>query len=163
MNQDKYFREELAFLRDQGKEFSEIYPQLSRFLQGRTVDPDVERLLEGFAFLTSRLREKVEDEFPEFTHSLINMLWPNYLRPVPSMSIVAFKPNKSLSEKQTISKGSMLDSKPVDGSPCSFRTCREIDIYPLACEEIKVAHSREESVLRITLRADGDLALNQLE
>ena len=52
MTQDKYFREELAFLKEQGKEFTEIHPQLSRFLHGRTTDPDVERLLEGFAFLT---------------------------------------------------------------------------------------------------------------
>lgn len=48
MTQDKYFREELAFLKEQGKEFTEIHPQLSRFLHGRTTDPDVERLLEGF-------------------------------------------------------------------------------------------------------------------
>ena len=77
MTQDKYFREELAFLKEQGREFTEIHPQLSRFLHGRTMDPDVERLLEGFAFLTARLREKVEDEFPELTHSMINMLWPH--------------------------------------------------------------------------------------
>lgn len=70
MTQDKYFREELAFLKEQGKEFTEIHPQLSRFLHGRTTDPDVERLLEGFAFLTARLREKVEDEF-------LNLLTPS--------------------------------------------------------------------------------------
>lgn len=74
MAQDKYFRDELAFLKDQGKQFTEIHPQLSRFLNGRNTDPDVERLLEGFAFLTGKLREKVEDEFPELTHSIINML-----------------------------------------------------------------------------------------
>lgn len=75
MAQDKYFREELSFLKEQGKHFTEVHPQLSRFLHGQVTDPDVERLLEGFAFLTARLREKVEDEFPELTHSLINMLW----------------------------------------------------------------------------------------
>lgn len=160
MSQDKYFREELAFLKDQGKEFSEVYPQLSRFLQGRTFDPDVERLLEGFAFLTARLREKVEDEFPEFTHSVINMLWPNYLRPLPSMSIVAFNPDKSLSKQQTISKGTQLDSKAISGSQCHFRTCRDVEIYPLNCAGVSVVHSREESTLRITLRTDNDLSLN---
>src|SRR5690606_11958779 len=44
-------------------------------------DPDVERLLEGFAFLTGRLRQKLDDELPELTHSLMHLLWPNYMRP----------------------------------------------------------------------------------
>ena len=74
MSQEKYFRNELTYLKAQGKDFAETHPQLSRFLSGRIMDPDVERLLEGFAFLTSRLQEKVEDEFPELTHSIINML-----------------------------------------------------------------------------------------
>lgn len=160
MSQDKYFREELAFLKDQGKEFSEVYPQLSRFLQGQTLDPDVERLLEGFAFLTARLREKVEDEFPEFTHSIINMLWPNYLRPVPSMSIVAFNPDKSLCTQQTVLKGTQLDSRAIAGTQCHFRTCRDVELYPLSCAEISAVHSREESILRVTLRTDSDLSLN---
>ncbi len=55
MTQDHYFREELAYLREQGKVFSQTYPQLSRFLQSRSYDPDVERLLEGFAFLNRAL------------------------------------------------------------------------------------------------------------
>ncbi len=58
MTKDKYFREELAFLKEQGKAFTELHPQLARFLHGRHTDPDVERLLEGFAFLTGKLREK---------------------------------------------------------------------------------------------------------
>ncbi|KMQ76746.1 type VI secretion system baseplate subunit TssF [Marinobacter subterrani] len=63
---------------------------LTRFLSEQSTDTDVERLLEGFAFLTDKLREKVEDEFPEITHSLLNMLWPNYLRPVPICTIMRF-------------------------------------------------------------------------
>ncbi len=89
---NRYYRDELNFLKRQGREFAEGNPGLSRFLSERSTDPDVERLLEGFAFLTGRMREKVEDEFPELTHSLISMLWPNYLRPVPSMTVVQFTP-----------------------------------------------------------------------
>ena len=156
MAQDKYFREELAFLKEQGKQFTEIHPQLTRFLHGRTTDPDVERLLEGFAFLTARLREKVEDEFPELTHSIINMLWPNYLRPVPSMSIVAFAPDNSVSDKQKIVRGTQLDSKPVFGTKCHFRTCRDVNIYPLNCNDVTVHHTREASVVEISLCMLGD-------
>ena len=90
MSLEHYFRDELAFLRLQGREFADSYPELTRFLSEQNTDPDVERLLEGFAFLTGNLRAKIEDEFPELTHGLLNMLWPNYLRPVPSMTIMQF-------------------------------------------------------------------------
>ncbi|HFF2756229.1 TPA: type VI secretion system baseplate subunit TssF, partial [Vibrio cholerae] len=159
MTQDKYFREELAFLKEQGKEFTEIHPQLSRFLHGRTTDPDVERLLEGFAFLTARLREKVEDEFPELTHSIINMLWPNYLRPIPSMSVVAFEPDKSVSEKQVIPRNTQLDSKPVFGTACHFNTCRDVALYPMQCQGVHAEHTREATTIQISLRMLGDMTV----
>lgn len=162
MNQDKYFREELAFLKEQGKQFTEIHPQLSRFLHGRTTDPDVERLLEGFAFLTARLREKVEDEFPELTHSIINMLWPNYLRPVPSMSIVAFSPDKSVSDKHQIGRGTQLDSKPVFGTKCNFRTCRDVNIYPIECIDVTSHHTREASLIDISLSLLGENSVGDI-
>ncbi|MZI93107.1 type VI secretion system baseplate subunit TssF [Vibrio sp. CAIM 722] len=158
MTQDKYFREELAFLKEQGKEFTEIHPQLARFLHGRNTDPDVERLLEGFAFLTARLREKVEDEFPELTHSIINMLWPNYLRPVPSMTIMSFSPDKSVSEKQTVARGTQLDSKPVFGTKCHFRTCRDVDLYPLNCFGVHAEHTREATTISLDMCLNGDIS-----
>ncbi len=163
MSQDKYFREELSFLKEQGKEFCEIHPQLSRFLHGSTTDPDVERLLEGFAFLTARLREKVDDEFPELTHSIINMLWPNYLRPVPSMSIVAFKPNKGLSEHALIKRGTELDSKAIMGTKCHFRTCRDVSVYPLSCVHVRVEHTREASSLKLTMKFDSNVSIQDLK
>lgn len=162
MTQDKYFREELTFLKEQGREFTEIYPQLSRFLHGRTMDPDVERLLEGFAFLTGRLREKVDDEFPEFTHSMINMLWPNYLRPVPSMSILAFTPNKSVSEKQVISKGTQVDSKAIFGTKCHFQTCREVALYPLECTGVQTQHTRKATMIEVIMETQGESTLGNI-
>ena len=67
----------------------------SKFLSEEGDDPDVERLLEGFSFISGRIRQKLEDDLPEVSHSLINVLWPNYLRPVPSMSILEFVPRKN--------------------------------------------------------------------
>ncbi len=148
---DKYFRDELAFLKEQGKEFSEIYPQLSRFLNGRNTDPDVERLLEGFAFLTGKLREKVEDEFPELTHSIINMLWPNYLRPVPSLSILRFHPKNNFNTRQVIPASTKVDSCPVLETTCHFSTCRDVEIYPIECRQVQVVHSKETSKISLEL------------
>ena len=80
----KYFQDELAYLRESGKLFSKQNPKLIKYLSERSTDPDVERLLEGFAFLTSKVREKIDDEFPELTQSLLTLLTPNYLRPFPA-------------------------------------------------------------------------------
>lgn len=92
MKLDEFFRDELSWLRMQGADFSKAWPQLTRFLSEKSADPDVERLLEGFAFLSGTLRAKIEDDFPELTHGLLNILWPNYLRPVPSMTIIESVP-----------------------------------------------------------------------
>uniref|UniRef100_UPI001652C680 type VI secretion system baseplate subunit TssF n=1 Tax=Serratia marcescens TaxID=615 RepID=UPI001652C680 len=80
--EERYYREELNYLRQMGKLLSREKPHLAQFLAGKDGDPGVERLMEAFAFLSGRMRQKLEDEFPEFTHGLIKRLWPNYLRPV---------------------------------------------------------------------------------
>ncbi len=158
MAKEKYFREELAFLKEQGKLFSEIYPQLSRFLNGRNTDPDVERLLEGFAFLTGKLREKVEDEFPELTHSIINMLWPNYLRPVPSLSILRFIPDGKAATRQVIPRSTKVESELLfEQTKCRFRTCRDVEVYPIQIDRVSAVHSRDTSriALKLSLLQDS--------
>ena len=74
-----YFRNEIKFLKEEGKAFAKAHPHLSRFLSDESADPDVERLLEGFSFLSARLRQKIDDEFPELTYSILSLLWPNYI------------------------------------------------------------------------------------
>ena len=95
--EERYYRKELDYLRQAGKLLAKDKPHLARFLADKGADPDVERLLEGFALLAGNLRAKIDDEFPEVTHSLINMLWPNYLRPTPSMTIIEYEPGGKLS------------------------------------------------------------------
>ncbi len=163
MKLNRFYRDELNFLRLQGREFAQSHPQLTRFLSEESLDPDVERLLEGFAFLTGRLREKVEDEFPELTHSLLAMLWPNYLRPVPSATIVRFDPHRhALSESQVIPRGTRLDSRPVLGTPCHFRTCHDVNVHPLAVEAVAATHSREVSEVAMDLSVHTDQPLREL-
>ncbi|MCE8043671.1 MAG: type VI secretion system baseplate subunit TssF [Billgrantia sp.] len=160
---NRYYRDELDYLKLQGREFAEANPGLSRFLSERSTDPDVERLLEGFAFLTGRMREKVEDEFPELTHSLISMLWPNYLRPVPSMTIMQFTPNKgALSGRQEVPAGTTLAARPIDGTACRFRICHDVALYPLMHAGVEARHSRESSIVELALDVDGDQSLDAL-
>ncbi len=134
---NKYYQDELSFLREMGKEFAQAHPEAAHLLAEGQSDPDVERLLEGFAFLTGRIRQKLDDEFPELTHSLMNLLFPHYLRPIPPISLIEFLPVKGvLRHSSRIKKGTELGSAPIDGTSCRFRTCFDVDLHPLHIEEV---------------------------
>ena len=88
-----YYERELTFLRQIGAEFAVKYPKIaSRLLleADKCEDPHVERLIQAFAFLAGRIHHKIDDEFPEITDALLGVLYPHYLAPLPSMSIVQF-------------------------------------------------------------------------
>ncbi|WP_142907655.1 type VI secretion system baseplate subunit TssF, partial [Klebsiella pneumoniae] len=69
-------------------------------------DPYVERLFEGFAFLMGRLREKLDDDLPELTEGLVSLLWPHYMRTIPSLAIVEFSPDwRSLRQAEMLAEG----------------------------------------------------------
>ncbi len=135
----KYYLEEMAYLRDMGREYAQRHPETGGMLSESGSDPDVERLLEGFAFLTARIREKLDDELPELTHSMLELFWPHYLRPLPALTIVQFKPTaKALNKLATIPRGTQLASKPIDGTTCQFQTCFETQLAPLTIKEVEV-------------------------
>ncbi|MFW5828820.1 MAG: type VI secretion system baseplate subunit TssF, partial [Planctomycetota bacterium] len=83
-----YFQDELHYLRELGRDFSRHHPELAPFLAESSSDPSVERMLEGFAFLTSKLREKIDDELPEVSEALLQVLAPHFVRPIPSLTIM---------------------------------------------------------------------------
>lgn len=162
MSFNRYFHDELSSLRELGKEFSLKNPRLAPFLAEEAQDPDVERLLEGVAFLTGRLRQKLDDELPEVTHSLMALLWPNFLRPVPAMSVLEFNPIISLSEAQTVAKGTEVESKPVDNTPCTFRTCYDVDINPLEVASVTKFDRPQGSRLQVKLTLTSSLSPEEL-
>ena len=84
----KYYQSELTYLREVGKAFGAANPTIAGLLAERGGDPDVERLLEGFAFLTARIRERMDDSVSEIVHGLTELLLPHYLRTLPACSIV---------------------------------------------------------------------------
>src|ERR1700691_3201529 len=88
-----YYERELTFIRHMAQEFAKQYPaSAGRLLlePNRSGDPHVERMIESFALLAGRIHHKLDDEFPELTEALLGVLYPHYLAPVPSMSIVEF-------------------------------------------------------------------------
>ena len=157
------FSEELRYLHELGNDFAKDNPQLARLLGKAGSDPDVERLMEAFAFLTAKLRLKLEDDLPELTHPMLQILWPNYLRPLPSATIIRFSPRKqSLSQSQHIPKGARLFSKPVDGVPCEFRTCTGVSIHPFEISAVSATQTLDSSVVRIGLQTLVERPLNTL-
>jgi type VI secretion system protein ImpG len=132
-----YYERELNYLRQLGGEFAEKYPKIASRLilePDKCEDPHVERLLEGFAFLAARVHLKIDDEFPEITEALLSILYPHYIRPIPSMSIVEMNldPEKSGAvAAQKVPRGAVLNSRPVGGVPCQFRTCFDTSVWPL--------------------------------
>lgn len=128
----EYYQQELARLKDLGKEFSEAHPSVAPMLSGPSADPDVERLLEGVAFLAGMLRQKINDEFPEILHGLLQLIFPHYLRPIPSTTIMAFAPKPNLKEPLTVEKGVEIASVPIEGTQCLFRTCYPVIVHPVS-------------------------------
>ncbi len=172
-----FYERELGFLRQMGAEFAQKYPKIAGRLQlepDKCEDPHVERLLEAFAFLAARVRLKIEDEFPEITESLLGILYPGFLAPIPSLSIVQFvldAEQVSLQTGQTIPQGSTLSSSPVDGLPCRFRTTYPVTIWPIEVKAVRFEQPPPVTIggrdartqLRLELRATGDVTLSELK
>jgi len=160
-----YYQEELSFLRDLGKEFAAAQPAVAHMLEARGADPDVERLLEGVAFLTGRVRQKLDDEIPELFQSMMSLLWPHYLRPIPSTAILQFQPMvQQLSELATIERGSEVESVPIEGTACTFQTCYNVEVAPLELEDAALdLPMGTDAQLRLTIRAAGGASLGQLK
>ena len=131
MSFNHYYQSELTALRQLGRRFAERSPALAPFLGQPGRDPDVERLLEGFAFLTGRLRQKLDDELPELSHSLMQLLWPNYMRPLPAFSILQFVPLTRSEPVIVVERDTPVESVPIEGVNCRFRTCYATDVSAL--------------------------------
>lgn len=133
------YNDELAFVRRMALEFARDRPKIADRLvidreSGVSEDPHVERMIEAFAFLTARIRLKLDDEYPELTEALLNTLYPHYLAPIPSMAVVQFQPDLEQGQLTTgfsIAAQSPLFTREVDGIPCRFRTVYPVTLWPI--------------------------------
>ncbi|WP_122612997.1 type VI secretion system baseplate subunit TssF [Pseudomonas viridiflava] len=134
----RYFDAEMRYLREAGKEFAQAFPDRAAQLnldKPGAQDPYVERLFEGFAFLMGRLREKLDDDLPELTEGLVSLLWPHYLRTIPSLSVVELMPDlKHFNKSELIAQGFEVLSQPVgpQRTRCRYTTTQNLTLQPLA-------------------------------
>jgi type VI secretion system protein ImpG len=142
-----YFDAEMRYLREAGKEFAEAFPDRAAYLnldKPGAQDPYVDRLFEGFAFLMGRLREKLDDDLPELTEGLVSLLWPHYLRTIPSLSIVEMLPDPTqLKGSETIAKGFEVLSRPIGPKQtrCRYTTTQDLVLQPITLTNLQ--HGQE--------------------
>src|SRR6186713_236021 len=109
----RYYNQELRYLREVGGDFAREFPKIASRLgmEGLEVtDPYVERLLEGCAFLAARIQLKQDAEFPRLSHRLLELVYPNFLAPVPSMLVAGVTPvpGANLLKGPTVPRGTAL-------------------------------------------------------
>lgn len=132
-----YYNRELSYIRKQAARFAETHPKVASRLRlgpDGSEDPHVERLLEGFAYLTARVRHKIDDEFPEVTQALLGVLYPHYLAPIPSFSIVQLDLDEGQNELTaglSVARGQSIETDPVQGDPVRFRTAYPVTLFPV--------------------------------
>jgi type VI secretion system protein ImpG len=175
-----HYNIELAHLRQMGAEFAQQFPKiagrlaLDREAKEICPDPFVERLLEGFAFLAARVQLKLESEFPRFTQAMLETVYPHYLCPTPSMTVVRFEPAQ-LVEGFPIPRGTTLKSLigPEEHTPCEYRTAHSVTLWPIRIVEARYytrdivelelpRGSEGRAAFRIRLQSVGDAPLKAI-
>ncbi|TAL21937.1 MAG: type VI secretion system baseplate subunit TssF [Aquabacterium sp.] len=138
-----YYEAELAFMKASSQEFARQYPRVAGHLAGSAdvaEDPHVARLIEAFSLLAARVHKRLDDDFPLFTETLLEVLYPHYLRPFPATSIARFELGAAaaqLSRPARVARGTLLQSRPLRGVPCSFRTAYEVELRPLRVADFR--------------------------
>jgi type VI secretion system protein ImpG len=135
----RYYNEELRHLRTTAGDFAREFPKIAGRLsldEFDCGDPYVERLLEGFAFLSARVQLKLDAEFPRFTQAILETVYPHYLSPTPSMAVVEFDfdtTNSGISNGFEIERGTVLRSVigPDERTACEYRTGHPVMLWPV--------------------------------
>ncbi|KTT17946.1 hypothetical protein NS96R_10470 [Pseudomonas parafulva] len=133
------YNQELQHIRESAAEFAREYPKIAGRLTLSGIecaDPYVERLLEGFAYLTARVQLKLDAEYPTFTHNLLEIAYPHYLAPTPSMTVVQLQTDPdegSLASGFRLPRDSVLRANLGRNSqtPCEFRSTQDVTLWPL--------------------------------
>ncbi len=172
-----HYERELRFIRKMASDFAGKYPEVAGRLQlepTKCEDPHVERLIEAFAMLTARVQLRLDDDFSEITDALMGILYPHFLRPIPSMTIAQLTVDPDAGSVQggfSVEANSLLHSRPVGGVRCIFRTAYPLRLFPIEVADVelvsttalrKLAPERARSALRIRLRTIGGVPFSEL-
>ncbi len=172
----EYYDRELDYLRKAGVEFARKYPKIAQRLELQSTgaaDPHVERLIEAFAFLTARVQRKLDDEFSEISEALLSVIYPHFLAPIPSLSILQLHLDSAKgrsTDKVLVPRNTQVYSRPVAGSPCTFRTCYDVELWPVSVSSARIGTpqpelnppARAQSVLTLELQCPSGFRFQEL-
>lgn len=134
-----YYEKELAYIRQMGAEFANEHPKIAGRLgiNAETIeDPHVSRLIEGFAYLNARIQHKLDDDFPELSDAFLEVLFPHYQRPIPSMTIVQLVGDEDkLEADYQLPKNTLLETEQFQGETCRFSTIYDTQLHPFKLTE----------------------------
>ncbi len=137
-----YYNRELNAIRTLAAEFAQAHPKIAgrlRLSEDSVDDPHVARLLEGVAFLAARVHHRLDDEFPELTDALLGVLYPHYLAPLPSSAIVQLGCKADLKGPCQVPANLALDTEPVRGETCRFRTVYPTTLWPVDIDSVRLS------------------------
>lgn len=152
-----FYQDEISYLKLLAQDVAKKHPELEAFYSASTDDSGVERVLEGDAFLIARLRQKIDDAFPEITHTLLDEVWPTPINSIPATTIVEFESQKN-GETFFVPSGIRLQSvkDPKTNEHYLFQTRRDVRILPLEIIDRKIIHSNEGSQITLTFEWTGN-------
>ncbi|MBC8750719.1 MULTISPECIES: type VI secretion system baseplate subunit TssF [Paraburkholderia] len=180
-----YYSRELTYMREMAGEFAAHHPKIARRLgmEGIEVaDPYVERLIEAFCFMSARTQIKLDAEFPRFTQRLLEVVYPNYVAPTPSMTVAQLRPSLregDFTKGLQVPRHSMLRSAipPGEQTTCEFRSSQDVTLWPIEIAEARLTavppdipdtdrhllpHMQLRGALRLRLRTTGEVKFNQM-
>jgi type VI secretion system protein ImpG len=176
-----YYNRELQYVRESGQEFAKEFPKIAGRLGIESLectDPYVERLLESFAFLTARVQLKIDAEFPRFTQHLLDMVYPHYLAPTPSMVVAQLKPSLSegaLADGFKVPRNAVLKTSVGRGeqTACEYRTAHDVTLWPIEITNAEYTSFlgdlgnlgipvKAKAAVRLRLHASAGLSMSQL-
>ena len=181
-----YYNQELIYMREMAGEFAQSHPKIARRLgmqAGEVADPYVERIIESFCFMSARMQIKLDAEFPRFTERLLEVIYPNYVAPTPSMAVARLFPSRTegnLVEGFRVSRGSAFTARAPVGerTACQFRSGQDVTLYPLEIVDARLtgippdipsldryvgADVQVRGALRLRLRMTGDANIADLK
>lgn len=180
-----YYNQELIYMRELGAEFARAHPKIARRLgmqAGEVADPYVERLIESFCFMAARMQIKLDAEFPRFTGRLLEVLYPNYVAPTPSMAVARLYPSRTegnLAQGFRVARGTAFAARVPAGekTACRFRSGQDVTLYPLEIADARLtgippdipaldryvpAGAQVRGALRLRLRTTGNMRIADL-
>ncbi|QPH54088.1 type VI secretion system baseplate subunit TssF [Pontivivens ytuae] len=179
----KHYEGELSYIREMGAEFAEAYPKIAGRLgmdQLEVLDPYVERMLEGFAFMAARVQLELESQYPVLTQNLLEIVYPHFLAPTPSMMIARLTPDTAqgkMEEGVTLPRGTTLRGRVFEGeqTACRFTTSQDVTLWPLEVAEAEYVEGRSalvaaglskhgpaKAALRLRIRRTGGAPISAL-